>query len=104
MKYKRTNKTTKRVRKKSHIDRWNWIDNDGNGRSYSEISSPNSGYRKCLEDDVSLEDIYFGNESSVDPHLNYDEREGWIESLQKLVQPIQVSHGGVDLDVPIIWM
>ena len=44
MKYYRTNKTTERVRKKTHIDRWNWIDNNGKGRTYSEISSPNSGY------------------------------------------------------------
>ena len=27
----------------------------------------------------SLEDIYTGNGSSVDQHLNYDEREGWIK-------------------------
>ena len=63
MKYYRTNKTTERVRKKTHIDRWKWIDNDGKGRTYSEISSPNSGYRKCLENDVSLEDSYHGKQS-----------------------------------------
>ena len=45
MKYFRTNKTTERVRKKLHIERWNWIDNDGRGRTYNEINSPNSGYR-----------------------------------------------------------
>ena len=79
MKYFRTDKTTERVRKKLHIDRWNWIDNDGRGRTYNEINSPNSGYRKCLQKDTSLEDIYTGNGSSVDQHLNHDEREGWIE-------------------------
>lgn len=79
MKYIRTNKTTERVRKKFHIDRWNWIDNNGKGRTYNEISSPNSGYRKCLEQDPKIE--YFGNSSSVDPHLNYDEREGWIKKI-----------------------
>ena len=79
MKYYRTNKTTERVRKKLHIDRWNWIDNDGRGRTYNEINSPNSGYRKCLQKDTSLKDIYTGNGSSVDQHLNHDEREGWIE-------------------------
>ena len=79
LKYIRTSKTTERVRKKLHIDRWNWIDNDGKGRTYGEISSSNSGYRKCLENDDSLKNVYFGNESEVDPHLNYDEREGWIE-------------------------
>ena len=79
MKYFRTNKTTERVRKKLHIDRWNWIDNDGRGRTYNEINSPNSGYRKCLQKDTSLKDIYTGNGSSVDQHLNHDEREGWIE-------------------------
>jgi hypothetical protein len=81
MKYYRTNKKTDLVRKKTHIDRWNWIDNDGKGRSYSEIDSPNSGYRKCLENDLSLKDSYFGNGSSVDPHLNYDEKEGWIKKI-----------------------
>ena len=79
MKYFRTDKTTERVRKKLHIDRWNWIDNDGRGRTYNEINSPNSGYRKCLQKDTSLEDIYTGNGSSVDQHLNHDEREGWIK-------------------------
>ena len=79
MKYFRTDKTTERVRKKLHIDRWNWIDNDGRGRTYNEINSPNSGYRKCLQKDTSLKDIYTGNGSSVDQHLNHDEREGWIE-------------------------
>ena len=79
MKYFRTNKTTEIVRKKLHIDRWNWIDNDGRGRTYNEINSPNSGYRKCLQKDTSLEDIYTGNGSSVDQHLNHDEREGWIK-------------------------
>lgn len=81
MKYFRTNKTTERVRKKLHIDRWNWIDNDGKGRTYREIASPNSEYRKCLEKDTSLENIYFGNSSSVDSHLNYDEKEGWIKRV-----------------------
>lgn len=79
MKYFRTNKSTERVRKKTHIDRWKWIDNDGKGRTYAEISSPNSGYRKCLEGDASLEESYHGNGSSVDPHLKYDEKEGWIK-------------------------
>ena len=79
MKYFRTDKTTERVRKKLHIDRWNWIDNDGRGRTYNEINSPNSGYRKCLQKDTSLKDIYTGNGSSVDQHLNHDEREGWIK-------------------------
>tara|TARA_B100000029_G_scaffold504064_1_gene582222 strand:+ start:7658 stop:7903 length:246 start_codon:yes stop_codon:yes gene_type:complete len=81
MKYIRTSKTTERVRKKLHIERWNWIDNEGRGRTYSEINSPNSGYRKCLQKDKSLEDKYFGNSSSVDPHLNYDEMEGWIKKV-----------------------
>ncbi len=81
MKYKRTGKTTERVRKKSHINRWNWIDNDGKGRTYSEISAPNSGYRRCLESDNSLKNTYFGNGSEVAPHLNYDEKEGWIKRV-----------------------
>ena len=79
MKYYRTKKTTEKVKKKIHIDRWNWIDNDGKGRTYSEIDSPNSGYRKCLENDVSLRDKYHGNNSKVDSHLKYDEKHGWIK-------------------------
>ena len=82
MKYVRTSKKTERVRKKLHIDRWNWINNDGKGRTYDEISSPNSGYRKCLENDDSLfGKKYFGNQSKVDQHLNYDEKEGWIKKV-----------------------
>ena len=83
MKYYRTKKTTERVKKKIHIDRWNWIDNDGKGRTYSEIESPNSGYRKCLENDESLGDKYHGNDSKVEPHLKYDEEHGWIKKDEK---------------------
>ena len=104
MKYYRTNKTTERVRKKTHIDRLNWIDNDGKGRTYSEISSPNSGYRKCLENDVSLEGSYHGNSSSVDQHLNYDEKRGWIKrTWTKNVHPIQLRYCGVDLQVNFLF-
>ena len=104
MKYYRTNKTTERVRKKTHIDRLNWIDNDGKGRTYSEISSPNSGYRKCLENDVSLEGSYHGNSSSVDQHLNYDEKRGWIKrTWTKNVHPIQLRYCGVDPQVEFLF-
>ena len=73
----KTNKPAHRVRKLTHIKRWGWINNDGKGRTYNEINSPNSGYRKCLAED-KRED-YSGNTSSIDFHLNYDIREGWIK-------------------------
>ena len=73
----KTNKPTHRVRKSTHIKRWEWINNEGRGRTYNEINSPNSVYRKCLEEDHR--DDYGGNTSSIDFHLNYDIREGWIK-------------------------
>ena len=73
----KTNKQTDRVRKSTHIKRWGWVNNGGRGRTYNEINSPNSVYRKCLEEDNR--DDYVGNTSSIDFHLNYDIREGWIK-------------------------
>ena len=79
----KTNKPTNRVRKSTHIKRWEWINNEGKGRTYNEINSPNSGYRKCLEED----NRDGGNTSPIDFHLNfnYDIREGWIKKTGKTV-------------------
>ena len=76
-KYFRTNKTTERVRKITHLKRCEWINNDGKGRTYNEINSPNSFYRKCLEEDNR--DDYGGNTSPITQHINYDVRRGWIK-------------------------
>ncbi len=47
--------------------RWIWIDNNGKGRTYSEINRANSTYRQCIK-----HKDYHGNTSSVDTHLRYD--------------------------------
>jgi len=60
-----------------HIERWNWIGNEG--KSYKEINSPNSGYRKTL----FKEHGYQGNQSSIDHHLTYDiTKVGMIQNSQ----------------------
>jgi len=61
-------KTDKKIRGAEHNKkRWIWIENNGKGRTYSEISRSNSTYRQCIKDKK-----YHGNTSSVDPHLRYD--------------------------------
>ena len=61
-------KTDKEIRGAEHNKkRWIWIDNNGKGRTYSEISRANSTYRQCIK-----HKRYHGNTSSVDPHLRYD--------------------------------
>ena len=61
-------KTDKKIRGAEHNKkRWIWIENNGKGRTYSEISRANSTYRQCIKDEK-----YHGNTSSVDPHLRYD--------------------------------
>ena len=61
-------KTDKKIRGAEHNKkRWIWIENNGKGRTYSEISRANSTYRQCIKDKQ-----YHGNTSSVDPHLRYD--------------------------------
>ena len=61
-------KTDKEIRGAEHNKkRWIWIDNNGKGRTYSEISRANSTYRQCIKHKT-----YLGNTSSVDPHLRYD--------------------------------
>ena len=61
-------KTDKKIRGAEHNKkRWIWIENNGKGRTYSEISRANSTYRQSIKDKK-----YHGNTSSVDPHLRYD--------------------------------
>ena len=61
-------KTNKKIRGAEHNQkRWMWIDNNGKGRTYSEINRADSTYRQCI-----LDKHYHGNTSSVDPHLRYD--------------------------------
>ena len=57
-----------------NVRRWNWIAEAGsNGRTFSEINTPNSIYRQCI-----LRVSYRGNESSINQDLNYDIRTGWL--------------------------
>lgn len=61
-------KTDKELRGAEHNKkRWIWIENNGKGRTYSEINRANSTYRQCIKHKK-----YAGNTSSVDPHLRYD--------------------------------
>ena len=50
-----------------NVQRWEWIGNDGKGRTFSEINKPNSFYRKCIR-----RNTYAGNESSIRQDLRYD--------------------------------
>ncbi len=60
-----------------HIERWNWIGNEG--KSYKEISAPDSGYRRTL----FKEQEYQGNQSSIDHHLTYDiNSRGMVQKLK----------------------
>lgn len=61
-------KTDKKPRGAEHNKkRWKWIENNGKGRTYSEINKADSTYRQCIKDKK-----YGGNNSSVDSHLTYD--------------------------------
>jgi hypothetical protein len=61
-----------------HIKRWSWIGNEG--KTFSEISAHDSGYRKTLYN----EKRYRGNESILNHHLTYDiESAGMIKKVQK---------------------
>ena len=67
-KFFRTNtEITPRHHAEHNKKRWRWIDNNGNGRTYNEISMADSIYRQNIKDKN-----YHGNTSSVDPHLKYD--------------------------------
>tara|TARA_Y100001935_G_C17177056_1_gene443156 strand:- start:491 stop:769 length:279 start_codon:yes stop_codon:yes gene_type:complete len=65
--FRRTKKSIGQRSVPHNKTRWRWIDNNGNGRTYSEISRADSIYRQNIKDKN-----YHGNTSSVDPHLKYD--------------------------------
>ena len=50
-----------------NVLRWEWVGNDGKGRTFNEINKPNSFYRKCIR-----RLSYAGNESSIRQDLKYD--------------------------------
>ena len=52
---------------KHNAKRWNWIDNEGRGRTYGEINSPDSFYRQCIK-----RKSYRGNTSLINQDLKYD--------------------------------
>ena len=56
-----------------NVRRWNWIDNEGRGRTYGEINSPDSFYRQCI-----VRQDYGGNAASIYQDLNYDLSSGMI--------------------------
>ena len=60
-------KITKRHKAIHNVQRWEWIGNDGKGRTFSEINKPDSFYRKCIR-----RTSYHGNESSIRQDLEYD--------------------------------
>ena len=63
-------RTKKVIRKNAHtsdhIERWSWIGEEG--KTFAQISAPDSGYRKALVDIPE----YQGNTSIVNHHLTYD--------------------------------
>lgn len=73
-KFFRTNKECNARHALHNIKRWEWIDNDGKGRTYNEINMPDSTYRKCIRAKA-----YTGNTSSVTQHLSYDIKRKMIE-------------------------
>jgi hypothetical protein len=73
-KFFRTNVEVNNRHALHNIKRWEWIDNDGKGRTYNEINIADSTYRKCIKDST-----YHGNTSSIDKHLTYDRKMGMIE-------------------------
>ena len=69
-------KITKRNSAIHNVQRWEWVDNNGKGRTFSEINKPNSFYRKCIR-----RDDYNGNETSIRQDLKYD-----LEKLKMIVK------------------
>lgn len=72
-------RTTKKIREDvhnpEHILRWEWIGFEG--KSFKEINSPNSGYRKTLEGLPN-----YNKNSRINHHLRYDiEKVGMIEMV-----------------------
>ena len=58
---------------KHNVRRWKWIDNEGEGRTYGEINSPDSIYRQCI-----MRQNYTGNAASINQDLSYDLNSGMI--------------------------
>ena len=50
-----------------NVQRWEWVGNDGKGRTFSEINKPNSFYSQCIR-----RDTYSGNNASIRQDLRYD--------------------------------
>ena len=76
-------RTTKEINKKHaphNIARWNWIENNGKGRTYGEIDLADSVYRKNIKTEK-----YGGNDSSINSHLGYDIKQKMIraEKIEK---------------------
>ena len=76
-------KTDKEINKKHalhNIARWNWIENNGKGRTYGEIDLADSVYRNNIKSKK-----YGGNDSSINSHLKYDIKQKMIraEKIEK---------------------
>ena len=74
--YFRSDKPISKRHVTHNVQRWEWVGNDGIGRTFSEINKPNSFYRQCIR-----RDKYTGNESSILQDLTYD-----IEKLKMIVR------------------
>ena len=74
--YFRSDKPISKRHVTHNVQRWEWVGNDGIGRTFSEINKPNSFYRQCIR-----RDKYAGNESSILQDLTYD-----IEKLKMIVR------------------
>ena len=74
--YFRSDKKITKRHAKHNAQRWEWVDNDGKGRTFSEMNKPNSFYRKCI-----IRGDYNGNETSIRQDLKYD-----IETLKMIVK------------------
>ena len=73
--YFRSDNPIKKHHAPHNVMRWEWVGNDGKGRTFSEINKPNSFYRQCIR-----RNTYAGNETSIIQDLNYD-----IEKLKMIV-------------------
>lgn len=60
-----------------NINRWQWIADAGSkGRSYSELNTKDSIYRKSIK-----RDDYSGNITSIIQDIKYDIKSGWIKAI-----------------------
>ena len=60
-----------------NINRWQWIADAGSkGRSYSELNTKDSIYRKSIK-----RDDYSGNTTSIIQDIKYDIKSGWIKAI-----------------------